>query len=78
MSFIKVLEESGIIQILRNSLKTEKEKLEFDELLEEKVQEYHGIYEDLNSKVMQYKAEVEKINADTNGEHTERKDPDDR
>lgn len=78
MSFMKVLEESGIIQILRNSLKTEREKLEFDELLEEKVQEYHSIYEDLNSKVMQYKAEVEKINADTNGEHTERTDPDDR
>lgn len=76
MSFLEVLKEAGIIQMLRNSLKTEKDKLEFDQILEEKVQEYNIIYEDLNTKVMQYKSDVEKINADTNGEHTERPDPD--
>lgn len=76
MSFLEVLKEAGIIQMLRNSLKTEKDKLEFDQILEEKVQEYNVIYEDLNSKVMQYKSDVEKINADTNGEHTKRPDTD--
>ena len=76
MSFLEVLKEAGIIQMLRDSLKTEKDKLEFDQILEEKVQEYNVIYEDLNSKVMQYKSDVEKINADTNGEHTERPDSD--
>ena len=76
MSFLEVLKEAGIIQMLRNSLKTEKDKLEFDQILEEKVEEYNVMYEDLNSKVMQYKSDVEKINADPNGEHTERPDPD--
>jgi len=76
MSFLKVLQDAGIIQMLRNSLKTEKDKQEFDEILEQKVKEYNVLYEDLNNKVMQYKSDVEKLNANTNGEHPERENPD--
>ena len=76
MSFIKVLQDSGIIQMLRNSLRTEEEKAQFDELLENKIQEYSQIYEDMNAKVMQYKSDVEKINVEQS-EHNERQDQDD-
>lgn len=76
MSFIKVLQDSGIIQMLRNSLRTEEEKTQFDELLENKIQEYSQIYEDMNAKVMQYKSDVEKINVEQS-EHNERQDQDD-
>ena len=76
MSFLKVLQDSGIIQMLRNSLRTEQEKVQFDELLENKVQEYARLYEDMNSQVMQYKSDVEKINVEQS-EHNERQDKDD-
>ena len=76
MSFMKVLQDSGIIQMLRNSLRTEEEKAQFDELLENKVQEYSQIYEDMNAKVMQYKSDVEKINVEQS-QHNERQDQDD-
>ena len=76
MSFLKVLQDSGIIQMLRNSLRTEQEKIQFDELLETKVQEYALLYEDMNSQVMQYKSDVEKINVEQ-PEHNERQDQDD-
>lgn len=76
MSFMKVLQDSGIIQMLRNSLRTEEEKVQFDELLENKIQEYSQIYEDMNAKVMQYKSDVEKINVEQ-PEHNERQDQDD-
>lgn len=76
MSFLKVLQDSGIIQMLRNSLRTEQEKIQFDELLETKVQEYALLYEDMNSQVMQYKSDVEKINVEQS-EHNERQDQDD-
>ena len=76
MSFLKVLQDSGIIQMLRNSLRTEQEKIQFDELLETKVQEYALLYEDMNSQVMQYKSDVEKINVEQ-PEHNERQDKDD-
>ena len=76
MSFLKVLQDSGIIQMLRNSLRTEQERIQFDELLENKVQEYARLYEDMNSQVMQYKSDVEKINVEQS-EHNERQDKDD-
>lgn len=76
MSFLKVLQDSGIIQMLRNSLRTEQEKIQFDELLETKVQEYSLLYEDMNSQVMQYKSDVEKINVEQ-PEHNKRQDQDD-
>ena len=76
MSFLKVLQDSGIIQMLRNSLRTEQERVQFDELLENKVQEYARLYEDMNSQVMQYKSDVEKINVEQS-EHNERQDKDD-
>ncbi|MEC8365273.1 MAG: hypothetical protein VXZ51_04845 [Actinomycetota bacterium] len=76
MSFLKVLQDSGIIQMLRNSLRTEREKAEFDELLENKVQEYARLYEDMNAQVMQYKSDVERINV-KQSEHNEREDQDD-
>ena len=76
MSFLKVLQDSGIIQMLRNSLRTEQEKIQFDELLETKVQEYALLYEDMNSQVMQYKSDVEKLNVEQ-PEHNERQDQDD-
>ena len=76
MSFLKVLQDSGIIQMLRNSLRTEQERIQFDELLENKVQEYARLYEDMNSQVMQYKSDVEKINVEQ-PEHNERQDKDD-
>ena len=76
MSFLKVLQDSGIIQMLRNSLRTEQERIQFDELLETKVQEYAMLYEDMNTQVMQYKSDVEKINVEQS-EHNERQDQDD-
>ncbi|MEC7530586.1 MAG: hypothetical protein VYD10_00705 [Actinomycetota bacterium] len=76
MSFLKVLQYSAIIQMLRNSLRTEREKAEFDELLENKVQEYARLYEDMNAQVMQYKSDVERINV-KQSEHNEREDQDD-
>ena len=76
MSFLKVLQDSGIIQMLRNSLRTEQERIQFDELLENKVQEYARLYEDMNSQVMQYKSDVEKLNVEQ-PEHNERQDKDD-
>ena len=75
MSFLKVLQDSGIIQMLRNSLRTEQEKTQFDELLETKIQEYARLYEDMNAQVMQYKSDVEKINVEQS-EHNERQDQD--
>lgn len=75
MSFLKVLQDSGIIQMLRNSLRTERDKVKFDELLETKVQEYARLYEDMNAQVMQYKSDVEKINVEQS-EHNERQDQD--
>ena len=71
MSFLKVLENSGIIQILRSKLKTEEDKEAFDAILEEQVKTYSQIYENLNAKVMQYKADVEKLNV----EDTEHRQP---
>lgn len=62
--------------MLRNSLRTEQEKIQFDELLETKVQEYSLLYEDMNSQVMQYKSDVEKINVEQ-PEHNKRQDQDD-
>ena len=76
MSFLKVLQDSGIIQMLRNSLRTDQERIQFDELLETKVQEYAMLYEDMNTQVMQYKSDVEKINVEQS-EHNERQDQDD-
>ena len=76
MSFLKVLQDSGIIQMLRNSLRTEQERAQFDELLETKVQEYSMLYEDMNAQVMQYKSDVEKINVEQS-EHNKRQDQDD-
>ena len=75
MSFLNLLEESGIIQMLRNSLKTEMERKEFDAILEQKVKEYSTMYEDLNSKVMEYKSDVERINV-AQSEHKQPKEPD--
>lgn len=71
MSFLKVLEQSGIIQILRGQLKTEEDRQAFDEQFEEQVKYYSQVYEDLNSKVMKYKSDVEKINV----ENTEHRQP---
>ena len=62
MSFLKVLEKSGIIQILRSQLKTEEDKQAFDEQFKEQVKYYSQVYEDLNAKVMEYKSDVEKLN----------------
>ena len=64
MGFLKLLEQSGIIQVLRGQQKTEEDKLAFDEHLEEQVKYYSQVYEDLNAKVMQYKSEVEKLNVE--------------
>ena len=74
--FFESVTDSGIIQMLRNSLRTEQEKIQFDELLETKVQEYSLLYEDMNSQVMQYKSDVEKINVEQ-PEHNKRQDQDD-
>ena len=76
MSFLKVLQDAGIIQMLRNSLRSEEERSQFDELLENKVQEYSQIYEEMNAKVMQYKSDVEKINVEQS-EYNERQDQND-
>ena len=62
--------------MLRNSLRTEQEKIQFDELLQTKVQEYAMLYEDMNAQVMQYKSDVEKINVEQS-EHNKRQDQDD-
>ena len=75
MSFLKVLEQSGIIQILRGQLKTEEDRKAFDEQFEEQVKYYSQVYEDLNAKVMKYKSDVEKINVD-NTEHRQREGED--
>ena len=71
MSFLKILKDSGIIQILRGQLKTEEDRKAFDEQFEEQVKYYSRVYEDLNAKVMQYKSDVEKINV----ENTEHRQP---
>ena len=71
MSFLKVLEESGIIQILRSQLRTDEDRKFFDENLEEQIKFYSVMYEDLNAKVMQYKSDVEKLNV----EDTEHRQP---
>lgn len=75
MSFLKVLEQSGIIQILRGQLKTEEDRQAFDEQFEEQVKYYSQVYEDLNSKVMKYKSDVEKINVE-NTEHRQQEGED--
>ena len=64
MSFLKLLERSGVIQVLRSQLKTEEDRLAFDKHFEEQVKYYSQVYEDLNAKVMQYKSEVEKLNVE--------------
>ena len=71
MSFLKVLEKSGVIQMLREQLRTEEDKQMFDEYLEKEIKHYSQVYEDLNSKVMQYKSDVEKLNV----ENTEHRQP---
>ena len=75
MSFLKVLEQSGIIQILRGSLRTEEDREAFDKNLEEQIKYYSVMYEDLNAKVMQYKSDVEKLNVE-NTEHRQRESED--
>ena len=75
MSFLKVLEQSGIIQILRGSLRTEEDREAFDKNLEEQIKYYSVMYEDLNAKVMQYNSVVEKLNVE-NTEHRQRESVD--
>ena len=75
MSFLKVLEQSGVIQILRGSLRTEEDREAFDKNLEEQIKYYSVMYEDLNAKVMQYKSDVEKLNVE-NTEHRQRESED--
>ena len=64
MSFLKILESSGVIQMLREQLKTEEDRIAFDAALEDQVKYYTQVYEDLNAKVMEYKSDVEKLNVE--------------
>ena len=62
--------------MLRGRLKTEEERIAFDQYLENEVKHYSEVYEDLNAKVMQYKSDVEKLNGEQNTEHRQRKGED--
>lgn len=68
MHYIEILKQSGMIQFLRNSLKTEQEKTEFDKMMEAKIAQYSDIYESMQAKVQEIKEGV-KRNANEHGEH---------
>lgn len=68
MHYIEILKQSGMIQFLRNSLKSEADKIEFDKMMEAKITQYSDIYESMHTKVQEIKKEV-KRNANEHGEH---------
>ena len=68
MHYIEILKQSGMIQFLRNSLKTEADRVEFDKMMEAKIAQYSDIYESMQSKVQELKNEVNR-NANEHGEH---------
>ena len=67
MHFIEILKNSGVIQVLRGSLRTEAERKQFDEMLESKISEYSDIYETMNAQVSEIKKKVK--NANEHGQH---------